>query len=184
MLFRSNSRGIVNEIIDKYHIGYRKDKKCLVIPVRRDGKLFTFKFYKKKTEFKPKSIWQVPEEYLGYKPLWIFPEPDKEKKEVYLFEGEMDVLLALSLGFNATTITGGAGSWRDDLNQYFKDKIVYVCYDSDQKGKIGARKVCNEIAKFAEKVYRVKLDLKEEKSKDFGDYIIKKNNKVDNFKKL
>jgi hypothetical protein len=178
------NRGINKEIINKYEIGYREDKKCIVFPIRRNSKLFTFKFYKKKTEFKEKRIWQIPEDYLGYKPLWVFPEPDKDKNEIYLFEGEMDSLLALSFGLNATTITGGAGSWREELHQYFKDKIVYVCYDSDQKGKIGSRKVCNEIAKFAEKVFKVNLKLKEEKSKDFGDYIVKEKNTIENFKEL
>ena len=145
-----------------------------------------FRFYRRATDREPKQIRQISEKKLGHDPIWLLPEPDPNADEIYLFEGEPDCLCALSIGLNATTVTGGAGTFRDDFLPYFKDKKVFVCYDVDQKGRIGAKLVAKQIARVARETKIVKLDLDPEKHPkgDFNDYIAKEHKTKEDYLKL
>lgn len=183
-----HSRGISDEVIDKLEIGTWRSPngRALVFPVRRHGKLYNLRFYKPATDRSEKDVRQMPKKILGHKPLWVFPEPDPEENEVYLFEGEPDSMCACSLGLNATTVTGGAGDFLDDMLPYFKDKVVWICYDVDQKGRLGAKAVARKISKVAAQVGIIHLNLnKEEHPKgDFNDYIVKEKKTLEDFLKL
>lgn len=175
-----NSRGISNEAINKYKIG--QYGKYMVFPIRKDGKLHTYKF----REVGTKNMWQIKESDLGYNPIWIFPEPDPNREDILICEGEVDCLNALSLGFNATTTTGGAGSWREEWLQYFEGKIVHICYDIDDKGKTGSRKIGQQICHVAKETRIINLDLDPKKyhGGDFNDFFVKEKKSLDEFKVL
>ena len=64
-------------------------------------------------------------------------------------EGEKDMLVARSFGFNAITLTGGSQSGlQKEYLEYFKGRNVYICYDNDDAGKIGSRKLYKDLANY------------------------------------
>ena len=101
----------------------------------------------------------------------LFPLHTLYHKEIYIFEGEMDTLLALNSGLNAITTTGGAGGWRRKFSHLFKDKIVYICMDNDDAGQDGAKRTAKELQGIASKIYNIIIPKK--LGKDFTDYIDK-----------
>jgi RecA-family ATPase len=54
---------------------------------------------------------------------------------VYVVEGEKDVGRLATLGVIATTNAGGAGNWKDDLDQYFAGADVVVIPDQDPQAR-------------------------------------------------
>lgn len=77
---------------------------------------------------------------------------------IYLFEGEKDTLRALSLGLKtAITVTSGAGSLPDDYEILFRDKRVILCYDVDDAGVEGARKVARRLSTCAAEIHILHL---------------------------
>lgn len=164
------SRGISGEIISEHKIGNHKG--FIVFPVMRGENVHTYKFYRKNDDGS-KDIKQIPKVSLGHDPMWLFPEPRNEK-EIYLFEGEPDALTAISMGINGTTVTLGAGNFRDELLKFFKGKKVFICYDIDSSGKLGAKKVARKIATVAKETRIISLPLDPQKHPkgDFTDYVI------------
>jgi 5S rRNA maturation endonuclease (ribonuclease M5) len=53
---------------------------------------------------------------------------------VFIVEGEKDVHTLESFGLVATTCPMGAGKWREEYNQFLRDKQVIVVPDQDAKG--------------------------------------------------
>jgi len=122
----------------------------------------------------------------GYGGARIWPLDQLAAKEVYLFEGELDTLLAVHQGLPAVTITSGAMTWNAKWNGLFKGKHVVVVPDMDKPktrpdgtvfspGLDGAKKRMAEIAKAAASVRMVALPVSGEKDeKDFTDWVMKK----------
>lgn len=73
---------------------------------------------------------------------------DKKKKNwpVYICEGEWDTI-AMRWLLNRIKSKGvvvgvtGAGTFKEGWVDYFKGRDVYICYDNDEPGKMGERKV-------------------------------------------
>lgn len=60
---------------------------------------------------------------------------------VYVVEGEKDVHSAERAGVVATSSPGGAGKWRDEYDQWFKDAVVIIVADRDGPGREHAEDV-------------------------------------------
>jgi len=58
--------------------------------------------------------------------------------EIFIVEGELDVLAMRTVGREAVTSTGGAMSFKEEWADLFKDKKVTVLYDNDDAGISGA----------------------------------------------
>jgi len=56
-------------------------------------------------------------------------------KEVLIVEGEKDADNLAALGFIATTCPMGAKKWRDEYNEYLRDKDIVLIPDNDPEGK-------------------------------------------------
>ncbi|MBN1970785.1 MAG: hypothetical protein JW870_15570 [Candidatus Delongbacteria bacterium] len=54
---------------------------------------------------------------------------------VIIVEGEKDADTLAGLGYVATTAPHGCQHWREEYNQYFDDKQVYLIHDNDDSGK-------------------------------------------------
>ncbi len=93
----------------------------------------------------------------GYNQIKLYPTTSLQHDRVIIFAGEPDTLLALQLQLPAITFTGGEGSFTEPLLTYFKDKIVYVCYDVDQKGKMAARLLSEKMMSYAKETYVINL---------------------------
>ena len=59
----------------------------------------------------------------------------KNRKAIYVVEGEKDVLNLEAKGFVATCNAGGAGKWLPEFNQYLKDAYVVLIPDWDKPGR-------------------------------------------------
>lgn len=65
--------------------------------------------------------------------------------QVFVVEGEKDVLRLESLGLVATCNAGGAGKWPDTLNEHFAHRRVVILADNDEPGRMHADKVCRAL---------------------------------------
>ena len=60
-------------------------------------------------------------------------------------EGEKDVDNLARLGFAATCCPMGAGKWKPEYNDYFRDKDAVIIPDNDEPGKKHSRDVANNL---------------------------------------
>ena len=82
---------------------------------------------------------------------------EAEHDTVLIVEGEKDADNLAALGLLATTNSGGAEKWTADLNQYFKDREVYILPDNDEPGERHAKQVVEELTPVAREVRVVRL---------------------------
>ena len=165
----TEERGISLEVVKQLKLGY-------------DGDRFTFPIYSKwgycvnVRRYLPGSsdgdkMINFKE---GYGTARLFPTENLKKNIVFISEGEWDMGVLNSNGFNAVTQTAGAGTWKQEWIDEFKDKDVYVVYDNDEAGKLGATKVASALFGVAKNVYIVILPVEGTKSdKDITDYFVK-----------
>lgn len=150
-------RGLTRETIEKFQIGW--DGERFTIPVRdADGNLLNVRRYNpsaKQAKDKMKS-WAV-----GTGSRQLYGVDILEKSEtVIITEGETDKLIGRQHGLPTISHTAGAGAWDERWNERFEGKIVYICYDCDDAGRRGARRVARSLELFAKEVHIISLPLK------------------------
>ncbi len=64
-----------------------------------------------------------------------------EGADVWLAEGEKDVLALERAGCTATCNPMGAGKWREEYSEFLRDAIVHIVADRDEPGQRHARQV-------------------------------------------
>lgn len=177
-----DTRGIGPEIVKKYRLGW--DYERLIIPITNDvGYTVNVRRYDLFKQFEGSA--KVISYKKGFGTGRIWPLSQLTKGAAYLFEGEMDTLVALQLGLPAVTSTSGAGSWKDEWSALFKGKDVYIVPDMDAPGLQGSTRRAQSLAKFAKTVQILKLPLTGKKDdKDFTDWVINHNGTVQNLAKL
>jgi len=93
----------------------------------------------------------------------------KEKKYVFLVEGEKDADNLINLGFCATTQTMGAGKWLESYTEVLRGANVCIIADKDIPGREHAAMVAKELSG---KVNTIKvIELPGEQVKDASDWI-------------
>lgn len=93
-----------------------------------------------------------------------------EHVPIFIVEGEEVADKLAARGLVATTSSGGANGWTDDLVPYFKDKTVYILPDNDDPGHAFAERVASSIYGVAESVRICKLPDLPEKG-DVSDWL-------------
>jgi hypothetical protein len=79
-------------------------------------------------------------------------------EQVFIVEGEKDAdVLREKLGLVATTNPMGAGKWKDEYSQYFKDKDVIIIPDNDDVGKAHGLMVANSLSQVTENIKIIEL---------------------------
>lgn len=161
-------RGLDLRTIKKYRLGLRSGR--IVIPIQNR---FGMWVDCRKRTFNPKdrrakvSSWKR-----GYGGARLFPiQVVFENNNLILCEGEWDALLLNRYGFHAFTVTGGAGTWKEEFTKYLHNKRVAIIFDNDPAGKRGAEKVANKIAPIASLVKIVELSFKG-RGKDVSDWLL------------
>ena len=98
----------------------------------------------------------------------------KESKQILLLEGEKDVERAMDMGFVATTFYGGAGKWRDEYLEYFRDADVVLIPDNDTAGQNGMMEIAKRLHGTASRIRMLELPSlgprQEKHGKDFSDW--------------
>lgn len=90
------------------------------------------KFKQRRPNGKGGWIWNLKDvKRVIYNLPEILKKPDKP---IFIVEGEKDCNNLEQIGILATTNSGGAGKWRAEYNQYFKDREVILSPDNDEVG--------------------------------------------------
>ena len=103
--------------------------------------------------------------------MWVTGKPDGPKipyrlpellaapltAKVHIAEGEKDTDALAKLGFTATTNSEGANAWTDDLNDYFKDRHVYIHEHNDEQGRKRVQQIARALEPIAASVRVIRL---------------------------
>ena len=76
---------------------------------------------------------------------------------IHITEGEKDADNLAKLGFIATTNSEGASNWTDDLNEYFRGRIVYIHEDNDEQGRKRCQRIARALFPIAKRVQIIRL---------------------------
>lgn len=171
------ARGLTDKIINRYQIGfcakhpnYPKDRhERLTIPTRKNGGVINIRFHAL-GEVEDGGRKSLPYRSGLPEATSLFPEDQLENNVIHLVEGELDALCAISNGLSAITVTGGAGSWKNEWTPLFKRKKVRTIYDCDTAGREGARKVAATLSSIADEVKLIDLGLKDKE--DLTDWFV------------
>ena len=177
--FLIEHRGLNKSVMQQYMLGIEGNR--LWIPILDDDDyVINIRKWKPHTD-----EYKIISYAAGYGTTTFFPMSQLSHNELYLMEGEMDCLLALSLKLNAITITNGAGAVPDtDHLEKLRGKVINICYDIDDAGQKGAKRIVEKIQGIASKIRVIKLPITEPKNGDFTDYIIEHKHSVADFKQL
>ena len=80
-------------------------------------------------------------------------------KAIYLVEGEKAADALISIGAVATTSHTGAGSWPEDITQYFAGANVVIVPDNDEPGRAYAKKAIGKLLPVAKSIRYLDLNL-------------------------
>lgn len=111
--------------------------------------------------------------------LWI-----DDNRPTVVCEGEKDMAIARSQGFNAISL-GGCRNIPNVMLNSFKDRVVYICYDNDNPGKQGAVKLASALYAVTKYVYICNIGeyVKEDKE-DVTDFFVKYRYKRNDFEDM
>ena len=182
MRWLAERRGITQETVVRFKLGH--DGQRYYIPIYdEEGRCVNIRRYKPNAR-------RVQDKMISWRPgfgkarLWpleTLAETTPADGPIFLLEGEMDCLLALQNGLRAITTTGGAGTWRAEWNEQFRDRDVIICYDNDLAGRAGGHKVARELMGAAHMVRMLTWPYAEPAGFDFTDYIHGMGQTVDDF---
>lgn len=189
--FLRQERGLSPETALKHHLavstvsvkhrltGVVSPKKYLLIPVfdqRGDlvaGRKYLLPAYRDEDDAKIKFAWPKS-------PITLYPMSSLKENKLVLTEGELDALVLLDRGIPAITTTGGSGAKFNEFTSQFKGKTVYICYDCDEAGRNGARRVAQLLMKQEDTdVYLMDLQLSD--GEDVTDFFIRYGKTKDDF---
>lgn len=165
-------RGWTKETILKFKLGW-KDERVFIPIYNKEGALKNIRKYD--VLHKSKNKFMGVE---GHNSVELWPEKSLDYDYVVIMAGEPDTILANQLGIPAITFTSGEGSFKSTLLPSFNKKKVYVCYDPDNTGKIGAEKLSQAVTEFASQVFVINLP---SKGGDFTDIFLKCTDAKENF---
>lgn len=161
-------RGYTMDTVNRYNLGWDGERITIPIP-DENGNIMNVRRYKadeKNPKFKMISIGE------GYGRARIFPINNLYHQNIMLCEGELDAILANQLGYFAVTVTGGAGTWREEFTNLFKGKDVVIIYDVDKQGRRGANKIANILMDVAKSIKNVILPITDISNGDLTDYFV------------
>ncbi len=93
-----------------------------------------------------------------------------KSETVIIVEGEKDADNLGRLGFTATCCPMGAGKWKPEYNEHFRDRDVMIIPDNDEPGMKHSREVANSLKGFARTIKILDLEGIAEKE-DITDWI-------------
>ena len=169
---KAESLGIAEEVIKELQIKTPpKEKDTLAFPVIMFNRIVDIRVYNPGGNPKIRSLNGATNGMIIPFDIW-----KDSTKATLICAGEKDMAIARSHGFNAITLTGGEKSVPKFIN-YFKDRTIAICYDNDQAGIEGARKLANYLYPYTKNI-RVVTNFHEvccEKGEDITDFFTKYN---------
>lgn len=173
---------MTKEAIDELNLGYMMN--WLAVPVFKNGNLINIARYNinKKPNY-PKVRYN---ENTNSGDIIPFDVWKKDSRDTIICEGEKDMIVARSQGFNAITLTGGSQSTiQSEYLKHFKDRDVYICYDNDDAGIRGAKKLYKDLKNYCKNVYVTDVScVCIETKEDVTDFFVKYNKTSEDFRNL
>lgn len=162
--YLTKTRGLADETIEYFRLGYDKTKNAVSIPHFRDGELINIKY----RFLTPKKIRYTSEP--NAEP-WVFNDTGfnfgKEKGAVAIAEGEFDCMSLWQMGFkNVVSPGSGANSYGTWIEMLDPIGQVWIAYDNDEPGQTAAKELADRIG--SEKCRNV---LYPEGTKDANEYM-------------
>jgi len=173
-----NERGISDEIINDYKLGYGTfyGKNFITIPVLNEEGYQFFKLRQDPQDGNDKIT------YPSGKQSQLYGMYAPEGDDLILCEGELDTLALITQGYFALTSTHGAGTFKEEWIDSDMQNAgrIFVCFDNDEAGHNGSEKVLkmfdnNRI----DPIYQVTLPEEVGDGGDITDYLIKLDGKVE-----
>lgn len=170
MLSKLNNLNITAKTIEDVKLGKVTNK--LATPVFVNGKLKNVARYNiNKLPNTPKVEYMTNSKSGDIVPfdLWA-----KNKNNTIICEGEKDMLVARSYGFNAVTLTGGSqASLQPYYLDYFRGRNVYIVYDNDDAGRNGSKKLYKQLSEICNVFVTDISSVCKEQKEDISDFFNK-----------
>lgn len=179
------ARGITNELIKKYRLGFLNGR--ITIPITNENGMFVNvrnyspgapggdKFRNKRGHGKPNRL---------------FPCEQLKFDTIMICGGELKAIIAAELlnplKIGAITTTGGEQFWDIEFSKLLVDKKVYVCYDIDKAGQKAAETRCAQLKQVTSFIGNVILPLSIDKYPhgDINDWVGQEGATLRHFDKL
>lgn len=181
-------RGLTLEMVKRFKLGWCMNR--LTIPIIDEfGCCVNVKRHdalRRCPKGSPK-VFQYRKDWPGAKArLYPVESLKAENSKIYLFEGELNTILACGMGLPATCVTGGARVWNEEFTPRFAGRKVVVCHDvndPDNAGQEGAKIKCSAMLPTAAWVKNLILPLSD-RGGDFTDYAVKYGHSLTDFLSL
>jgi DNA primase len=136
-------RGLTDETIKHFKLGYDKERNAIAIPVFKKGELINIKY----RFIEPNKVKYTQEKNAE---VWLFNDEGiqqgLEKKAILIVEGEFDLMATWQSGFKSVvSVASGKDSYGVWLELLDPIPMVFIAYDNDKAGQ-GAS------IKFAERI--------------------------------
>lgn len=121
-------RGLTDEIIEKYDIGYDKASECITMPIRdKNGKTLFFCRRSVKTKFfnYPSGV---------EKPIYGIYELPKDCKEIVVCESVFNALTCVKYGKSAIALLGTGNSYQYEQIKQLPVRKIILGFDGDEAG--------------------------------------------------
>lgn len=171
-------RGLSDNTIERFQLGWDTKAQAYTIPIRdEEGNICNVRRYQLDPPDDRRKMWSVK----GMGQPVLYPMEQVHGDEIIICEGEMDALLTIQHGFFAITRTGAADVWKPTWNELFRDKVVYLCHDMDEKGQRANRKLATELKNYAREIRIIELpyEVTAKHGKDLSDYWLEENTPYD-----
>ena len=154
--------GVGINLLKEFKVGWDMRSKRIVFPIpsrhRSD-------IYINLRKYRPAGLEETPRgsKLINIKSLGeniFYPQKAFDGDEIFIVEGEKDMIVGRGLDLNTITGTGGGSIPQNDYEK-FNDKTVYIMVDNDKAGDQLARKYFNRIEPHAKKVTRIALPEKD-----------------------
>lgn len=161
MLRELYSRGLSDELIRKYRLGY--DNGRIQIPIKNEsGYIINVRKYLPGAPG-PQKFRNTK----GHGACRLFPIDQLSFDIIIICGGELKAIVAASLlnehGIGCIAATAGEGNWEYKFGIGFKGKTVYVCFDIDAEGDKAADKVCARVKGDSRWIGKLRLPLDPDK---------------------
>lgn len=163
--YLTKQRGLKDETIDYFKLGYDRKKHAIAIPHFKKGELINIKY----RFLEPKDIRYTSEPNAEQ---YLFHDAGLDvalsKGAVAIAEGEMDCISLWQMGFkNVISPGSGANSYGVWIESLDKIKQVWIAYDNDEPGQSAAKELADRVG-----IEKCRNVIYPEGTKDANDFLI------------